>query len=539
MKSCVDELFMRNYFYIEALFDKAIEERKHLFVALGRMFLLSDERLIEIYRLIENPQVKSIVSQNDCKQYRRIKEYEVYHSCSQPCESANPEIDDIIRIKSETILDITKQYNNNQSEVSSRIAKYNNLQLGINNGLVDALRTSGILRCEGIFFEKDTVLGLHDLKKAADWNDPIALLALLHYCENDREYNLSRLKMCLSSSPFAEIIPLTEGFYGIDGKQTVTEVKLLDSLFKGAVLQRHTYNSTYARILYSNVLGIKGKESVLWDQDATRRAQVGSLPLKFERTNSAKFLPISSKRIPFVRKSEIEIINKSMSNINLCNCSSYRPLCLVCDSKYVLNTYCKAIATGFKDCCVQKFNVADLKEYDLNPTTNNVFLRDIDEDKPNCFMFCFNGEISDNCVNSVCEFVRCDMRAKLSINALNVSLNLSAILPICFSDRHNVKVLEKYCNVIYLENVSANELPNAIKDILYDRKTTFAVEDIDVGSDIVDSIKLHDIDDIERAINNLILRQSVHSNPVNITRDELEKELNIKTQEKPHIGFGG
>ena len=143
----------------------------------------------------------------------------------------SPELDEMIKIKGNALTGALGMHLIAESDASQNVV-FNNLLAAANSGVVCALRITGILQCEGIFFRRSVISGIKNLKNAADWNDIASILTLLYYSKEGRSFNVSRLAMTALDTPFADLYYTAAAVYGIEKTTEVSEVRLLNKFFR-------------------------------------------------------------------------------------------------------------------------------------------------------------------------------------------------------------------------------------------------------------------------------------------------------------------
>lgn len=533
MLNAVVELFLTEYFLIKAVLGKYLENSHTLFCALSKIFFISDKDIDALYNLAENDVAKQITTEKDFMQHQRMQKY--YQLVGSPAH-VNPEWEEVANIKGNAIL-MAQSCNLLPDADVSRNMLYSGLCMAATKGAVVALRILGLLQCEGIFLVKNEKAGLKKLNKVSKWNDSVSTLALLRYSERDREYNIARLRREVEDAPYAALYQIAVERYGISGNADVEEVKLLESSFNAGSLKRNTYDSNYARILYSKAISLKDKEKAVFTPNKELLSAIGDLPLKL---SGAKMVPVdicALQTTAINRETERTAISRALLNADLRELSEYRPLCLCCDSKYVLNMYAQALLTNNADTHIEVIDISALSEYDFEPTLNNIFVRSIDEDKDNRFLLFFYGSISPGKMEAVKSLLQSGIRAKFHLNHPSVTLNLSAVLPICFCDRHNERLLKPYCDTIQLASITSDEMSVAIKDILVSKQKLYDVGTISFEEDISQVVGDCDIDTAEKLIDAAVRARRVRGAEITLPKDILQSY--VTENNRPRIGFGG
>ncbi|MDE6441383.1 MAG: hypothetical protein K2L12_01345 [Clostridia bacterium] len=533
MLNATVELFMSEYFLIKAVLGKHLENSEKLFMALCKIFLIPENDAGELYRLSENPTARAITTDKDFLQHQRMIKYSHLIGTADEC---NPEWEEIAKIKGSTILfaQSKKLFPNADA---SRNMIYTCLVSAATCGKVSALRITGILQCEGIFFGKNERLGIKTLSKAADWNDTVSTLALLRYCKDMRGFNMTRLKQEVTDTPFEELYEIAAKEYGGAYTGQIEEVKLLNKAFNSGALKREMYDPKYVRILNSTALYIKDKEKVVFAQSRELASVIADLPLKLTNVKTA---PVDVKAISNTainREREVSAVVRALNNADLRHLPSYRPLCLCCNSIYILETYARALNAKSVDTHVEVMDVAELSEYDFDLTPSNIFVRSIDEDKDNRFLLFFCGDVSESKTDAVKSILQSERRAKFHLNNPSVTLNLSAVLPVCFCDESNARVLKPYCDVIQLAEITEGEMSVAVNNVIAIKEKLYGVSAIKLDGDVAEIFKGYDIDTAEKLIDEAVRARREKGAVITLTREILEEYGAANVRQT--IGFGG
>ena len=302
-------------------------------------------------------------------------------------------------------------------------------------------------------------------------------------------------------------------------------------------MKREGYDPKYARILNSKALYIKDKEKAVFTQNKEQLSVIGDLPLKLSHENIAAVDVDAVEKVAIKREVETTAVVRALKNSDLRELPSYRPLCICSDSKYILNTYARAIATKSKVAHVEMIDVGELGEYDFEPTPNNIFVRSINEDKDNRFLLFFHGEILEKKMDAVKSILQSGRRAKFHLNSPSVTLNLGAVLPICFCDKQNAQALEPYCDIVRLAPITTDELSYAVKDILVSKEQMYGVGKIKLGGEVNEVLDGYDIDAAEKLIDAAVRARREKGAKITLTREILQSYAS--ENDRPRIGFGG
>lgn len=531
MINAIEELFLSEYFLMQTVLGKILTDSKELFFVLGKIFLLPDTKIYLLYRLSEREDVKSIKTENDFKRHMRIKQYLQMSGSNNLCTE---EVEHIKNIKGNAILSATQLKLKSGSEATQNII-YATVSNAANQGVVPALRIMGLLQCEDIVIEKNFKIGISNLSKSADWNDITSVLALLKYCKDTREYNMARLYMLIENTPFAPIYNEAVKEYQVYSNDEIKEVKLLEKAFNYSVLKREVYDPKYAKIIYSEILKYEEKDRLIISESKESVSMLADLPLNLPKCALHEIDFSVLQQVHLVRDDEQQKILKNLKNTDLVGQDIYQPLCLCSDSNYILNIYTEAISK-IPNINVANINVSDLTEYDLEPTPNNILIRNINESKSNCFILDFRGNIRLELVEYVINFLKAANRAKLHLNKPNVTIDLSNLLTICVCDERNIDYFSHCCEVVRLKEVSNEEMPKAIEHILVHKKKLYGLTEIKLQKKHVDKLCYEKVETVEKILDYAVREHRGESGKVEIA--EADFKFNHDNNKPNKIGFG-
>lgn len=531
MFNAITELFLSEYFVLTASVGRFAADSRDLFTRLSKIFLIDKAEADELFELCDKEAVREIVTEQDYLRHQRMQHY---FALTGEKSASDCNVDELIRVKGNALANASKQKLHFDPH-ASRNAEYASLLTAASGGLVSAIKILGFMQCEGIVLEQNVKAGLKNLTKAANWNDCVGTLALLYYTDFNRSYNMSRLRMIVDGTPFEDLFRRALKAYGAVVTDSISEVRLLERAFASAKLNRSVYNPVSARILYGDVLTLKDKEQAMFSTDTGKLGLLSDLPLKLSESRITAVDVVGISDAVLFRPIEHRRVITALGNADLRTCEQYRPLCLASDSPYVLNMYARSIRSQDEDCRYEVINVANLTGYDLEPSVNNVFVRCIDEDVDNRFLMFFVGNVPDKVLDYVKNFLVTSRRAKFHLNTPNVTLNLSSVLPVCFCDKRNARLLEDILDVVYLADVSDAELPQAVADVMASKAELYGV-DITLQGTAYDVFADCNVDKAERLIDAVVRNHRRDGKTIVLTRS-LVAEYAFGGNSK-RIGFG-
>ncbi len=446
------ELFLSEYFLFDALAGKLIGDDKALFDRLYDIFLLPPIDKRHLRELAECQAVAKINTYADFARHCRIRKYK--EMCGS-ADSTSDELYDMIAVKGNALRYVNALGFCEMPETTeTTMCKL--LTDAANNGIVAAMRILGFLQCEGYFLPRDEASGIKRFEKAAQWNSVEGVMFALGYNAATRQNNIDRLYTVAAGGVYTDLLTSAINAYGVEPSRLLDESRLLTKAFGAGMLKADVYSPLYARFIFSEIIGYKDKERALFSSNKSSIPDIADLPLKLAFCD----IPMDRSRlasVPLVREKEKSRILAALSGSSSRRKNAYKPVCICCDSECVLDLYMGAVKKMYDGAHVERIDVADLRQYDFEPTIGNVFLRSCDEDRNNVYLLCVKGDAPEYATDMAAAFLQTPKRAKFRLQHPSAVVDLSAILPICFCDRENAHLFKPYCDVITIASVTADE----------------------------------------------------------------------------------
>lgn len=526
------ELFLHTYFLLDETAGKLVGDSKLLFQKLYAVFLLPERDADALYALTQREEVRRIDSYDDYARVCRIREY----AALADTDVALPaELDEIVSIKGEALRE-ARRLGCEVNTAATETAVCKALTESANTGLTVALCTLGFLQCEGIYVERNARLGVKNLERAARWNFVEGILFALYYGDN-RLTNMERLYTVTRGTLYEEIYEAASKAYGIDGARILPESKMLQKAFGAGILKPEIYTSQYSRFIFSPILTLRDKERALFSGHREIVAETADLPLKLCFGELA-FDPTAIACLPLAREQEKDEVRRLTLNADMRGETAYRPVCLSADSQYLLSLYMKAMGKAFPSAHIERIDVADLNGYDFEPTRNNVFVRGCDEDRQNVYLLYFKGVIDDGVMNAVKKFLQSDKRKSFGLQHPAAVLDLSPVLPICFCDTQNARLLRLCCDVIALAPVGEAEKSELLAYLLQAKAVQYKMQSVRADGEVLKMLAQYPIDRAEEIVDRAV-RFHRGEDAFVLTAQIVTQTAAEDTGERTRYGFGG
>lgn len=532
MCSFSEEMFLRDYFIFDATVGRFCDGRA-LFDCLSQIYYIDCDRADKLFHLATSPKIRNVATLKDYKQYRRLCKYS--EACALHTNYTEAD-DDILTVKGKALY-AAGECGLMDSGNATKASVYTDIVDKANAGQVTALRLYGVLQSEGILFDKRTFDGIKNLTRAARWNSIEGILALLKYDVNNSATYVDMLYTLAVGTPFEDVFVNAQRYHGIKAPKKVKECTLLSKVFGRGQVNPNVYMPVYANLLYSEIVPFKYKEKLLLSESKESINSYMDLPLKL---SARKFTYDVSAitELSLKRTEEQNSIIQNALNSDISRFSTFKPLCLCSDSKFMRNYYAKAIKKLFAGANSAEISVSDLAPHDFEPGTNNVFLRSCDEDRNNVFLISFVGDINEQAEKKVCDFLQGDKRRKMHLVRPNIEIDLGSVLPICLCDKANVQVLSRYCDKFEICNPTKEELPILVRELISEKEKQYGIKSLHVETSVTDKLCSVSIDSAELALDLAITANRSGSSELTLTNENASKYIKKREQSRG-FGYGG
>lgn len=529
----LQDIMLGEYFRLTCLFGSLGGEEKRAFNALADIFVVGERERAALYDLTEHGSAAEISSAADHRRYCRVREY-----LSLMGEDADVSEDDAkcAALKGAAYIALEEEKLLDSDSVQLKSAAKDKLVQAASGGAVRAMRSWGFMLSEGLLVQKNTAAGREHLKKASLWNDIPSLFMLAHYDEKSRHPALCALRRLLEKRACRDAVSALESVYGELSSHCPEEVMLLEKALDQELLRRDTFFPVATRVLQSKVIDFRSKERVLFSGGTDAVYAVAELPLKLGAYGALECDISAFKALPIDRHEQAERIVTGLKNADLRARTSYRPMCITADSELVLDMFGATCAKGLTGVNTSHIDVGELTERDFEARPGNVFLRGCDEDRDNVCMLFFTGEVPERNAEAALSFVRSSGRRRFTLSSPCVTIDLGAILPVCFADKRNVGRLRKYCDVIDLGSVTKEEMKTLLGFVAEMKCHGYKVAKVIPDGEAEAMLTAMSADEMERMLDRIVSSKRVIGGTLHITAADIEKERIEKTE---LFGFGG
>ncbi len=526
-----EEVFLHDYFTFDAVVGKFCN-RREIFDCIARIYYVERNQANRLFALATSKKIDNVATFKDYKRYCRLRQY--FQTCNLPADTTEEE-DDLLTIKGKALRLISECGLDFRNETKASV--YTNLVEKANAGQVTALRIYGVLQCEGVFFEKRVSDAIKNLTRAARWNSLEGILALLQYDTNNVALYTNMLNTLATCTPYEEVFSKVKSYYGIKDLKKIDECILLSKVFGRGQVAREVYLPTYANFLYSEIIPFKDKEAILLSEGKDMVSSYIDLPLKL-RKYKFSYNVSAITTLSIRREEEQNRMIQNALNSDIRHFPTFKPLCICSDSKYMRNYYSSAIENLFEGAHVERISVADLNLCDFNPDMNNIFIRSCNEDKGNVLILSLVGDLNEQAVKYVCDFLQSDKRRRMHLVRPNVEIDLGSVLPVCMCDKINVQMFSRFCDVLELATPTRDEKRILIKELIVEKENQYSIKKLKVEEDVIEKLCNVGIDVAEMIIDATIIATRRGNCELTINGDHAGKFI-AKHESTRGYGYGG
>ncbi len=526
------EIMLHTYFLAEAVVGRFCGDKRALFGVFARIFLLPEEERERLFGLAMRDELQGLKSEQLYMQLRRLRQFFVMRG---ETKEEDPETVRLLDIKG-SALSLAERYKLPLTESVQTVA-CENLLAAAEGGCVPFLVIVGALLCEGIVTGKDPARGLQNLRKAAEWNSIEGLFAGLAYDPDGRSRYLAPLSGLLKRLGHDETARRVEAVYGTADHGCERGYLLLEKAFAQGIVRRDVYSKAHARLIYSSAVDEKDKEAVILSPNQELFAEASALPLKLAFTD-APFdpSPILAVR-PYLGR-ETEDVAARIENFDLRGIDGYCPVCLSSDSVYMTERYAAAVRRAFPTARIERIEVSDMSEYDLEPSQNNIFVRGCAEDRFNVYLMFFRGEIRERVFDAAKNFLKSAKRRRFRLIRPAVSIDLSPVLPVCFCDAEWEKRLEGLCDIVRVSSLSQEEKGWLPAEIFREKQAVYRADSV-IMADVAPAVLSgYTADEIDKILDAAVREH--RRTAFELTDDDVKKYYRLICEKhNTYYGFGG
>ncbi len=531
MFDLLTEAFIYEYYLYFSILGSFFDS-KELFNILSDIFCLKSQD--DLFNLLEGETILSIKSEEDYKRYKRIEQYN--HLTNYPKMLSSKE-ETIIALKGKAIIEAKKNqiysdYNDPESLVLTKLYE------GVEKGNVIAMRVFGTLKCTGFLLNKNLEEGIKTLNSTTRWGDFISALSLLKFDSLNQTATLTMLHSIVLKTLNQTIFFNICNAYSLNTTEYNEKTLILKRAFAMDRLNSKIFNPLIAKLVYDSILENKEIEKIIFSQNKDIIYEICELPIALSKNH----ILIQKDSADFVfkeRKSEFDVLICTLKNRDLRAQKAYKPIGLYSDNEDILYLYKKYLLNVLQENHVVEVDVHSLNLNDLEWNKNNLFIRNLLDEKYTVFILKFKGKIPVSILEWFESFLNTETRKRISLAYPPISLDLRYILPICICDKYNMNALNPLLDWIHVSDISKEEKKSIIYNLIIEKEKLYSLKSVAIQDDAAKMLHKFSINIIESILDEVLMNQKETYEKITITCEMLHPYLMSKAEQKASFGFGG
>lgn len=522
----VKDLFAMQYVLADAI------DYNETFSMLCGIYSVTIAERDELIGLLADENIVEIRTVQDYYRTQRIKEF--IKPLGGRCVVEDERVEELTAVKGNIMEQLQKFGLLTSYETSYNIA-FDELLRKATEGLVVAKHILGIMLMQGIFVTQDKDAALENIRDAADWGNIPTILAYMHFNEAARAEYMDRLYTVTDKSNCTALIESLQMLYGINNCRISQSAKLLEEAFIAGTAKRDVCSPQQLRILCGSALTDKDKGMIILSTNKELVSAAVGLPLNLRH---GKIITAKTILPVFNRVTEAETIARRIDSSCLRGSDFLNPICLVSQSKFIRDAYINTIEKYFTGANVVRIAAAMLLPFNFDSTENNVFVRSCNERMNNIYIIELTGEIDERIIKLIRLFAAASHRRAFPISRMQISIDLSPILPIFICDRFNAKQFCGEVHKIEIADVTDNEKKMALKDLSNKMRSAFRINKLTFDDGAVEILLRVPIDTIEEILTDAVLAKCGAERNIRLSAEEMQLHSQSKIRTVGY-GFGG
>ncbi|MBR5272812.1 MAG: hypothetical protein IKU25_05390 [Clostridia bacterium] len=525
------ECFLKYYYFIEAILGRALtdEERRKLFFELSSVFCLPhDEELEEYFTQSCEDHFRDITDITSYERFSRMVEFAL--KSGQDIELTD--VDRMIMVQKREAMQIRTNIFKEEKNLTLE-GVFEALLTTAVNGNIDAMATLSYMEYHGLGLCEDKYAALKRMKACAKWNNLFGNLLGIRYDAENTElyYEILRTVLKTSSQKKAlEHICLTYS-HSTDIPRNST-ARLIDKAFAMEIIDRSTYDKSFAKIAFSSLISAQDKEKLLLTRQEGAIAALADIPFDVDWSGCHEFDGASVKEIVLTREDEINEVLQNVTITTSCPAVARTPLLIVSSDGYVLQMYRRMIESGYGADSVVEVDASNLTDVDLVPSRENVFLRGLAKTKSahTVFVITHCDELEGEKLDRIFSMLDYNHRKSFKMFNPNVTLDLSESTFVLFANERNSASLRlsKVCDTVWAKNIETDEKTLVVASIFASRINSFGC----IGMTMDEGCKQFLADYDSRLIRNIIdsaIKKTIFEKKDVVTLDVIKAVCKEKT----------
>ena len=410
-----ERTFLEAFFAADSVVGK-IADRSSVFNEIGKICCIGNERLDELRKYIDLPELGEIRDAASYEQLMRVMDYSEKFGVDVKYGDG---ILDILECKGEALMKLAGAVNRRE-RASDRASVLTFVSTALRSNEIFPLATAAFMLLSGTAVKKDVARGLEAAGKCARWNNVYGMLMLMRYDKANAPKYLGMLEAVLGFGALGEEFSPVFEKYGVPSTEYKSYVKLTETYLNREPREAESYNPAIARIIYSPLLSLSDKYKAVLTNSQEHIAALNSLPLTaFDDVggNVALTTFFGEKRRAEARVAEA-VLRAQISRKG-------KPVMLVCNDQYVAESYIAALHKAFANVAV--ISAKDISKRDLLPTQEHFAVAGLTAMKSSACVFVIKDfeRLDSDCASEMSKLFDAHALSSFYLSDLRVTLDLS------------------------------------------------------------------------------------------------------------------
>ncbi len=465
MNNYLLEPFLASFYLAEAVCRHFISEteRSRIFAELADVFCIPESRLAEYYRESGLPHYRNISNLSEYNRFCRTLEFMKFSGKEIDCTGTDR------LIMSQKCIAMKAKQDILESDANiTRAALYRTLSDVAELGCVNAMTLLAFLEYNGICFSEAKNRAIVQIRKAAEWNDLFACLMGIAY-DVERTYRYSSiLNTVLSFGAHRDAYAVVCARNSLtECSETNPEAELLERAFSYGSVKRDIYNRYYAEFLGSEIVSYEDKKKLVNSEHKDITALISKIPFSATFKKKPCFDRSAADRVLLRRDEELRSILRHVAVATESPGGVSKPLMIASSSGFVCDMYRDMLRDGFAGSGVVEIDAGSLNVHDLDPTSDNVFLRGVLKTGSARTVFMIHGceELEDHRIEALTKWFSTAFRKNFELYNPHVTLDFSGLMIILFATAKvsEISSLTSHCETVFTDRVKNEEKRNMIE----------------------------------------------------------------------------
>ncbi len=487
MTEYLKEAFLAEYYLLVGICGDYLteKERRSIYYDLASVFLIRNREYLDaIYEESNLPHFKEIKNLSSFERLCRTVEF-AEKSGQNACVS---EADRIILAQKRKAMRIKEEIFGKEQTVT-RESMFSTLRTQAKNGNTEAAALIGYAENRGIVIRKDEDSSEENIRLAASWNNIFAnLLGLSLWKEKCFADRLYTILLRGNNETVWKYIRSCNCDVACGNSDKTYE--LIEEAFDMGVINRGTYDITFAEVAFSKIVSDEDKRKLLLNRRKGAIDALSDIPFAAVSGRSPEFNGKIFESAPLKREDEVKKILRNMAVAVNCNPEVRRPLLLLSEDEYVKEMYASCIKTGFGAHPVCEIDAGTLTGQDFAGGKENIFLRGISDTKATDTVFLVRNceGLDERLLPELVKVIDPSCRKRFKLFSPPVMLDLSEMHFVLIAKKNSeaAEKLMPFSDVLFAKEMGREERFSAVEAVFCGRAASYGIPDAEIEKESVE-----------------------------------------------------